>query len=542
MTHVGVYIEPLESRRLFTGVTLITHGFNSSVSGWVTAMGNAIAAQNGPLAQQPIYQMTVTDPGHTGGTLQVNATRLGPAPASWSSTEIIVLLDWSDVAGTLPFGGYHRTTGDVGAAVADKLLGAFSIPDLSTPLAQLPMHMIGHSRGASLISEIAGDVGKRGVWVDQLTYLDPHPVDGVRDPLNINWNDAPMHVYDSVQFADDYWRTQGDTNLDFTGEPVNGAHNLQLSETILSNGGSGLEHSDVHLWYHGTIGPPFSNTDGSDTVGPNWYDPPQGPRDSLGWHYSRIAKGVRPTDGLKSSGAFRDPVTLSVSGAAVWDDIQISGLLSDFTISQGSTIPVTVNFEDRNTGGTRDSVITIGLDRDDNPFNGFATTPINFPTSLLGVDTTTANVPTSGISGGYRVFARISNGTNTRYYYAPARAIITASGASETWIGPASGNWSSAANWSGGIVPAAGDSVAIYNSAVSITNDTKIGALSLTGTSSLDLHQSDLLIDYAGSSPIATIDTLLASGVSAAAGIYSSDALAQGGRREVGEGDGSDVI
>jgi len=104
------------------------------------------------------------------------------------------------------------------------------------------------------------------------------------------------------------------------------------------------------------------------------------------------------------------------------------------------------------------------------------------------VDTATTNLPTSGVSGAYRVYARISNGTNTRYYYAPARAIITAAGASETWIGAASGSWSTAANWSGGAVPGAGDSVAIYNSAVSITNDTKISSLSLAGGATLDLN------------------------------------------------------
>ena len=160
--------EVLEPRQLFTGVTLITHGFGGSAADWVTAMGNAIAQQSGTLASQPRYLMTVTDPGHDNGPLDVVSTRLGPAAANWASNEIILLLDWSDVAGSFPFGGYHRPTGDVGAAVADKLLNAFSIPDLSAPLAQLPLHLLGHSRGASVMSRICYQLARtRSAWVEQ---------------------------------------------------------------------------------------------------------------------------------------------------------------------------------------------------------------------------------------------------------------------------------------------------------------------------------------------------------------------------------------
>src|SRR5688500_13823829 len=253
-------LEALERRRLLTGVTLITHGFGGSASDWVASMGNLFAQRSGPLANQPRYLMTVTDAGHDGGPLTVASARLGPAPASWSSTEIVVLLDWSDVAGSFPFGGYHRTTSDVGAAVAEKFLAAASIPDLAAPLAQLPLHLIGHSRGASLVSELARTLGTRGAWVDQVTYLDPHPVDGVRDPFGFDFDDAAMRVSDNVVFADNYWRSDGNSSFDFTGEAVAGAANLQLTESVMTGTGYSVEHSDVHLWYHGTIGPPYSNS------------------------------------------------------------------------------------------------------------------------------------------------------------------------------------------------------------------------------------------------------------------------------------------
>src|SRR5829696_2317444 len=114
-------IEALERRALFAGVTLVTHGYGGSVTDWVKTMADAIASQVGPLASQPRYVIKVTDVGHDGGPLTLQSTRLGPARANWGSGEILVLLDWSDVAGS-GLGGYTRTTGAVGAAVATELL------------------------------------------------------------------------------------------------------------------------------------------------------------------------------------------------------------------------------------------------------------------------------------------------------------------------------------------------------------------------------------------------------------------------------------
>jgi hypothetical protein len=543
-TNFAKSLEPLEPRRLFTGVTLITHGFGGSASDWVAAMGNAIAAQGGPLASQPRYLMTATDGGSSSNPITVTSTRLGPPPANWGSSEIIVLLDWSAMAGSFPFGGHHRPTGEVGFAVADKLLANFSIPDLPTPLAQLPIHLIGHSRGASLISELAKDLGQHGVWVDHETFLDPHPVDGVNDPLGFNFGDAPMRVYDNVQYADDYWRTDGNgTSFDFTGEPVNGAYNLQLSEAILSNGGGSIEHSDVHLWYHGTIGPPYSDTDGSITIGPNWYDPPQGPRDSTGFRYTMIGKGTRPAAGVKSAGAPRVATTLAVSGVNVWDDVQITNLLSDGTLSEGGTILVKTTFEDRSAGGTRDATLTLGLDRDDNPYNG-AFSAGSIATSALSSDALDVNLSTTGLSGRFRVYAKISNGTNTRYYYAPGVATINAAGADKTWVGPASGGlWSDANNWSPAGVPATTQTAAIHASDVTLTADTMIAGLTLSGGASLNVGDRDLIVNYGGSSsPIETLRSAIVSGRSAsAAGIYSPAAKSSGGVTTLGYGEASDV-
>ena len=260
--------------------------------------------------------------------------------------------------------------------------------------------------------------------------------------------------------------------------PSQAQYNLQLSESILSNGGYSIQHSDTHLWYNGTIGPPFSDTDGGATIGTGWYDPPQGPRNQVGWHMSRLAGGTREPDGLKSDGAHRDAVTLSVSGANLWDNIEISNLVSNLTLTSGTTIPVSVSFEDKTAaqGGACDSTITIGLDRDDNPYNGV----FNGVSSLaanLASDSFNTSLDTSGISGAYHVYAKITNGVNTRYYYARGEAIVVAAGFTKTWIGPPTGgSWSLTANWTSAGAPSATDAVSIFASSVILdtTATTKI--------------------------------------------------------------------
>jgi hypothetical protein len=539
------HFESLEPRFLFTGVTLITHGFGGSAGDWVTAMGNLIAQQSGPLASQPRYLMTATDTGTNTGPITVNAARLSgaPAPADWGSREIIVLLDWSALAGSFPFGGHHRTTAEVADAVAAKLLAANSIPDLATPLAQLPMHLLGHSRGASLVSELARGLGQRGVWVDQLSYFDPHPVDGVNEPLGFNFSDAPMHVYDNVIFADNYWRTDGASSFDFTGEAVNGAYNLQLNEADMTGTGYSVEHSDTHLFYHGTIGKPagpFSNSDGGATIGANWYSHTP-PRETIGWRYSRIAaSGTRPAAGLKFSGAPRDALALTVSGANVWDNVQINGLLSDFTLAQGQSIAVPAQWADQN----HDATITIGLDRDDDPYNGvFSRGGAAFATSSIAGDASIVSLNTADIAGRFRLYAKVTNGTNTRYFYAPGRATITASDADNTWVGPASGNWADSVNWSTASAPSPWQRVAIFDSAVTLASSVGIAALKLNDTANLDLRTNSLIVDYAaaaGPSPFASLSSQIArargesgdwDGV---AGITSSVAATSGGLTTLG--------
>ncbi|OHB68763.1 MAG: hypothetical protein A2V70_01905 [Planctomycetes bacterium RBG_13_63_9] len=357
-------------------MTLITHGFNSDVDGWVSAMANAIASRGDLAIDQPRYTVDVTDPGHDDGPLSVvNTLQAGPSPTAPETDfpELVILLDWSDVAGTLPFGGYHRSTVDVAAAVSDALLTAGFLGGLPGSVAELPFHLIGHSRGASLVGELARQLGERGVWVDQVTTLDPHPVDGVREPavpFDLEWGDAPMIPWDNVVYWDNYWRTQGDDALDFTGEPIANTHDVQLVESILTEGGYPFDHSNVHLWYYGTIDtstdPPANN--GDYDVPNDWYGGSHPSRTTSGYYFSRIVGGTRPGDGLSvdlRGDADRDAIDWD---SAVWPNlINLQIDASDLQWTAGEPIPASYYYQDVDS----DATVVFYLDADKNPYNGY---------------------------------------------------------------------------------------------------------------------------------------------------------------------------
>jgi hypothetical protein len=114
-----------------------------------------------------------------------------------ASGEVIIVLDWSEQA--TGFLGDNNSTRHVGQYVAERLLGNFGNPTLY-PFSLLagPVHLIGHSRGASVNAAIAGQLAAHGVWVDQFTTLDPHPASLT--------NDTEIELSDNIRFADNYWQ------------------------------------------------------------------------------------------------------------------------------------------------------------------------------------------------------------------------------------------------------------------------------------------------------------------------------------------------
>lgn len=135
------------------GVTIVTHGYNSTVTnGWGPPMIDAVFSRmplyNGHNSAC-LYQIYVTD---SGGLQVTHGPRIGTDPLLTDTGEILVELDWSTIDDLIPV----YSTSDIAAVVAVALRNESFISDLQgRALAELPIHFIGHSRGASLVCELA---------------------------------------------------------------------------------------------------------------------------------------------------------------------------------------------------------------------------------------------------------------------------------------------------------------------------------------------------------------------------------------------------
>jgi hypothetical protein len=195
--------EPLEPRRLFSGVTLITHGQGGDAGGTVAEVADLIAQRAGGAAQ---YVMTLEGDAFLGARVQSFVKDAdSPSLDDIPNGEMIIKLDFSAVA-SLPITAAAN-------AVADYLL--------ANRLVEQSVHLAGPSRGGSLISNLAAKLGERDLWVDQVTYLDPVPAERVVPGVVI---DGPMRVTDNVIFADNYWRSDENIVTGFDGQHVDGAH------------------------------------------------------------------------------------------------------------------------------------------------------------------------------------------------------------------------------------------------------------------------------------------------------------------------------
>lgn len=431
LTSAAFELDALESRRFLNGVTVITHGYEATSSnspGWLNYMAGAISASAGP--DTAVYYLKIT---HNGNSAQVTtfSRLLGPDPTSDNSTdgESVLMVDWADVSGiglTTP----TWTTAQIAGLVEPYLTGVFPSQGVDHPLAEGPVHLIGHSRGGSLVAELANDLGQKGIWVDQLTTLDPHPTTFfTNDPATIvPWN---------VVFADNYWQAYAlDLGTVPDGTSVDGAHNVHLDSSVLGSGGyylgiaDGGSHADVHLWYQGTIDTSDSASDDKHTVPADWFNAAgMGPRDSIGYDYSRIRGGARPADGLIPAfggTASRMPISGGLVGAQ-WPnvgDLHLTTAGNQF--QAGQPLATQFSFEDDDSGAT----VSLYFDTDRNPYGNVyrLASDITYSANGSGIFHPSSDVglSTSGIpTGQYYLMAQITDGQHTRFAYASIPITIT---------------------------------------------------------------------------------------------------------------------
>jgi len=392
--------EQLEPRCLLAGVTLVAHGqADGGLAPWVTGMADVIEDRIGPGVTRAL--MTIDN---NSGPITATLSVSGADPLASATGEIVIAVDWTDLAGGLFFPS--NDTVEVAEAMVSAMLNPGALPGFGHALAELPIHLIGHSRGASLMSEVARRLGDVGVWVEHLTLQDPYP-----HPLG---SDASVGVPENVVFADNIYQSDGFVS----GDPVAGAVNRSLP--VLS-GGYGTNHSDVHLWYHATIDDIGSAHDGeagiSDANRDSWYAAGEGRGSTTGFYYSRLIGGDRPDAGVHTVvGGAGSRQSLSDTGAT-WSNIVELRIDKDLpsVVRSGVPIPIDYTWDDADSGST----LTLRIDTDRNPYNGSAGTigsivlgaTGGFNTGSATFDWNTHFVGT----GTYYVSGEITDGATTRY-------------------------------------------------------------------------------------------------------------------------------
>ena len=421
------------------GVTIITHGLNGNVDGWITGMANRIPAYPGFLGTNfSCYQTTFTP---NGGGFLLSATRVAGAPANVpESGEIVIKLDWRNLAD-----GNSYNTHQVASAIVPALFSTNFIPELGgRAVVDFPLHMIGHSRGASLICELSRRLGTNGIWVDHLSSLDAHPLndpDFPLDALAFSAIDAPVNSYANVLFHDSYWQ-----NIDFLvrGKAVPGSYIRRL---VNLSGGNSSSHSDVHLWYHGTIDfrVPANDFEANITAAErtNWWSAFESRGTNTGYLYSLIGGGDRAStarpnglamvrEGLNQlwdfgAGTSANRTSLP-SNSGEWPNLVKFNRTTTNQIEQGQSVPVKF-FYQWAKAATNVGTITFYLDTDLNPLNANQTTlqQLVVPATGSSVSSATANIALSNApAGSHYLLATISGGGKTRYLYAPESVEVMA--------------------------------------------------------------------------------------------------------------------
>jgi hypothetical protein len=291
------------------GTTVITHGFAANATTpalWTLTMAEAILAADGD----------TSDCGAIGGETPLGTIFLySPDLGTWDfycgsdtpNGEIALVFNWAEESDSADTGG----TQGFAEAAADALYAALRDPWFAGNFAGVDLlagdvHFIGHSRGAVVNSDCVERLAVAGIAVDQVTTLDPHPVDGTLDnPLGaLDWGDRAPLTWTNVAFADNYWRADGGgfpAYFDFDGMPLDVDLDLDLGDAIEGTGDFDpiYEHIETHAWYHGTIDLTATD-DGDGTAIDNesftdWYDFAGVPaRDMTGFYHSAIGQGARP--------------------------------------------------------------------------------------------------------------------------------------------------------------------------------------------------------------------------------------------------------
>ena len=448
LSGVCVALTAFPVKAIATGVTVITHGLNGNVDGWITGMAtNVPNYRRFPGTNFTCYQLSFSN--FNNAYYLTTARVAGNAPTNSDTGEIVVKLDWRQLAD-----GNSYNTYQVAAAVLPALLSTNFISELGGhALAEFPLHLMGHSRGGSLICETSRLLGTNGIWVDHLTTLDPHPLNDPAFPLDdflYDAVDAPARTYENVLFHDNYW--QNAAAFGVTGLSVEGAYSRRLTAFTGGYSGTASQHSDVHLWYHGTIDwrVPTSDTEVSlsSTERTNWWVTYENGGTNAGFNYSLIGGADRTSmdmplglgtdlirDGFNQNwdlGAGTSPNRTALpANNGGWPNLIKFNRITTNVVEQGQSTPLQFYYQWARPN-TSLATIRIYLDADFNPLNSNQTllceiaVPGNGVSSVSYSTTNVLLAASNAAPGMHRFFARITADGRSRVLYAPELVQITA--------------------------------------------------------------------------------------------------------------------
>ena len=216
-----------------TSVTVVVHGADFS-SGWtipwiggpLNDLGEALFTYFDTVGTVAQYSYD-----HDSGDLQIeNASQIIVAPGTIPEySHKIVVFDWSVESNDMA-PGYDEAAGDALFA----MLVSYNLTSSDY------LHLIGHSRGAVVVSEAAQRLLHYGFPVDQMTLLDAEPGPGVYATA------GKPYAWDGIGFVDNYYGDGTPWQLRvLRGEDVDGARNVHLL---------GESHSGVLDEYTSSIG------------------------------------------------------------------------------------------------------------------------------------------------------------------------------------------------------------------------------------------------------------------------------------------------
>jgi len=347
------FLENLERRTLLAGVTLLTHGRDGHLWGFVNTAAADITARLGGPSQVPQYILKLT-PDSNDGHLVTSISHVDgtTSPQNNNSGEIVLLVDFTSVDSNTSYSLAY-----IGSVVADYMMNT---PVDGMRLSELPLHEISISRGTGLLDEIAKALGKSGVWVDQETYTDPNPV-GVM-------GDAPPTIYDNVAFVDNYWRSDDNPdNFSTNGRFVEGAYNLRTQWLDSHWNGWAMKHLLPAGYYVGTIDTNTTNG-GEGPIYPDWYGntPDKPARDQTGYIYDHNVGAPRPLSGVWAPSGGSGARTTAGQDGQQWANLTDLRSTNGDNFRAGQSLNLAYLQQDRDDRST----VTIYLDNDRNPYNG----------------------------------------------------------------------------------------------------------------------------------------------------------------------------